>query len=247
MEYDMDRNKVVAEMFGNACFTISRGEVAGKIVSAKVFMLTDTDEGLREPIDTAIAKEIKRLSRVPEQFRKLKDWQIEMSVSARLAHTMGIIENTKRNESVVNCAIKHAEDSTIVLVGQIEHGEFLASKIPSSKICFSGMGAKNRRETLASFKTGELKCVVATSMLDEGADFPRAGVLIMAVGGASKRLAEQRTGRVLRSFQGKSHGVIYDFEDSFHPVLAAQSKKRVKLYNQLGYQVIMPGESDGLL
>lgn len=79
--------------------------------------------------------------------------------------------------------------------------------------------------------------MIATSLADEGLDVPRANILILAGGGRSGARIEQRTGRVLRTFHGKSRGVIYDFFDTQHYYLLAQSKRREKLYQSLNYHI----------
>jgi hypothetical protein len=40
----------------------------------------------------------------------------------------------------------------------------------------------------------------------------------------------------LRSFAGKEHGLIYDWQDNFHPLAAKQSRARQEVYRELGYE-----------
>jgi superfamily II DNA or RNA helicase len=108
---------------------------------------------------------------------------------------------------------------------------------------FSKMGAKKRREAIAAFGSGECRCMIATSLADEGLDVPRANVLIQVSAGRSAAKAEQRTGRVLRAFHDahtgkeKKEGIIHDFSDLHHYFLAAQSRRRIAVYRSLGYQI----------
>ena len=113
----------------------------------------------------------------------------------------------------------------------------MSERIPGSKLCYSKMGRKERSCVLADFKSGEIKCIVATSLLDEGADLPIARVLIMVSGGRSNAKTEQRTGRVLRLYQGKDHGIIYDFHDRQHSTMRNHSLKRMDTYRRLGYEI----------
>mgnify|MGYP002145152819 CR=1 FL=1 len=154
-----------------------------------------------------------------------------------LAQEIGIFENARRNARVVEIAREHAADSTLILVGSIDHGQLFTEQLPGAVMAHSKMGAKKRRETIEAFKAGDLRCLVATSLADEGLDVPCASVLILAAGGRSAAKAEQRTGRVLRPFDGKECGVIHDFHDHQHYFLEAQSKARGKLYTSLGYAI----------
>lgn len=153
------------------------------------------------------------------------------------AQVTGIQGNQKRNARIVELAIRHAEDSTLIIVGSIEHGEALAAQVPGAALCYAKLGKKKRQELLAAFSCGALKTLFATSLADEGLDVPRANCLILAAAGRSAAKAEQRTGRVLRSFSDKTHGTIHDFADLQHYFLAAQARKRIAVYRSLGYQI----------
>lgn len=150
---------------------------------------------------------------------------------------IGIMQNKARNAAVVSLATKHQFDQTLILVNQVEHGEELAKQIPGSQLAHSKLGRKKRAEVMQAVRSGECHCLIATSLADEGLDLPCLNVLILVSGGRSKIKAEQRTGRVLRSFAGKEQGIVYDFIDSQHPVMASQSRKRVSLYKSLGYSI----------
>jgi superfamily II DNA or RNA helicase len=152
----------------------------------------------------------------------------------------GIIGNQARNNAVIRCAIKHKEDYVLVLINQIEHGKEIASRIPGALMCFSKMGAKKRKAALDAFRNGDAKCIVATSLADEGLDLPMASVLVLVSGGRSKARTEQRTGRVLRQFAGKKNGTIYDWVDNQHPLMAKHARQRVDVYKKLGYSVKVP-------
>ena len=89
--------------------------------------------------------------------------------------------------------------------------------------------------------------MIATSLADEGLDVPRASVLTQAAAGKSKSKAEQRTGRVLRSFHDKTHGTIHDFKDVQHQMLRNQSMKRISLYRSLGYEIQTAEQEGGML
>ena len=151
---------------------------------------------------------------------------------------LGIVANRARNDAAVRMALKHKDDHVLVLVNQIEHGKEIADRIPGAMMAFSKMGKKKRAAAVEGFRDGTVKCVVGTSMFDEGADFPIANVLILVSGGRSKSKTEQRSGRVLRTFRDKPHGTIYDFDDTFHPLTQKHSLHRQSVYDKLGYEFV---------
>jgi superfamily II DNA or RNA helicase len=232
----MDRNHLLENLFGNQCLTIERSEVAENVAPAKVIMLDASDLRLGPIIDS----EIQRTVEWRRRYWKGQDWELLAIVTWQVCIKRGIVGNRARNAAAISTALNHRNDSVLMLVNEIEHGETLAAQIPGATLCFSRMGKKIRQETLESFKSGTIKCIVATSLADEGLDIPIANVLILVSGGRSSAKTEQRTGRVLRLYQGKDHGLIYDFMDTFQKTMASHARRRMALYHQLGYQISTP-------
>ena len=164
-----------------------------------------------------------------EDIRRRTIWAICQKIA--------VFENFKRNEKIIALAHEHAAASTIILVGTVEHGKALAARIPGAVVAHSKMGVKARRDTMAAFRAGELRCMIGTSLLDEGFDAPCTAVMIITSGGRSSRKAEQTTGRALRPFAGKEFGLIHDFWDHQFTFNLAQSKARRKVYASLGYEI----------
>jgi len=240
---DEERNQTLMEMFGQV-FTVSRDEVKARVASARVIMMDATDDGLRERIDEAVVNCFPKRLRAMRWLAANKglkvpsDQEIHGQLLFQKCVEIGILGNSKRNQQAIHLAVDcvNAGDSVLMLVNQIEHAKSLAEQIPGSVATYAGMGAKKRRETMAAFRSGDVKCLVVTSGLaSEGLDVPRCNVLILVSGGRSKSKVEQQTGRALRVFAGKSHAVIADWKDEFHPLTAKHSRVRQKLYESLGY------------
>ena len=230
---DEERNQARRELFGNNVFTIERSEVQQNLASARVIIRDDSDLILKDSIDNEIDKRVARRSR----WWKGDPQQLWGQVAFQVCMEMGIIGNQARNAAAVQLARQHASASVLMLVSQVEHGESLAAQIPGAKMCFSKMGKKKRAAAMDEFKAGELRCMVATSLADEGLDLPNASVLILVSGGRSKGRTEQRSSRVLTEFAGKSEGIIYDFADRWHNLAAKHSRIRQEVYQQLGYRI----------
>lgn len=211
---------------------ISSEHAANNLAPAVVRWLDATDPGLKEPID----REIDRVVRIRQRYWSGDQGQLWGQVAFQKIVEIGIVQNHARNIAAIAAATN--EKPTLVLVNQVDHGQQLSEHIPNSLPFHAGMGDKPRREAIASFLAGNTRCLVSTKALEEGFDAPNAEVLVIVSGGKSSRIAEQATGRVLRSFQGKTHGQIFDFRDQFHPLAAKHSKAREEVYRKLGYTII---------
>jgi superfamily II DNA or RNA helicase len=157
----------------------------------------------------------------------------------RAALQLGIRDNARRDLLVAMLAKRHMQDSVIVLVDSKDHGKRLQSLIMGSE--FVASGTRGRAALLEQFRRGEIRCVICTSLVEEGFDAPIAGVIILAGSGKSHRKTVQSTGRVLRPYQGKPHGIIYDICDLGHGMLKAQHWGRRRVYKSLRYKVEMVG------
>lgn len=224
------------ELFGDI-FTVERQDV-GRLAHAKVVLLNFSDKDASYRIDSNIERNLP-IRRRQLFYSGIPEGQIYGMVAWNAVIEEGIVRNNARTMAAILVAKRHVlkNDSVLVLANQIEHCQQIAELIPNARACWAGMGRPKRARALESFSEGRLRCLVATSLADEGLDIPRANVLVLVSGGKSRAKTEQRTGRVLREFYGKEHGVIYDFEDTHHPLMAKHSRKRQEKYLELGYEI----------
>ena len=246
----------------NEMFVVTREDVAHAISKATVTFLNASDPGLALKIDAAIDREKKQrskwwrrdevndcnrilINRDSSSHEKHRAAALLKAISGEI-HAMcswqkiveiGFVQNHARNAAAVSYATSHPHDSILLLVNQIEHGEQLCAAIPGAKMFHSKLGAKVRRETLEAFKSGQCRVMVASSAADEGMDCPRCNVVIMVSGGRSSSKTEQRSGRALRIFVGKTGAKIIDFSDLFHPLARKHSNARLATYRKLGYEI----------
>jgi superfamily II DNA or RNA helicase len=247
---DKERNDYLRELFGTETHTVERTELVenGHLAKGVVLFREMRPYGVGGKVDQMTAELIdKRRRKMPWMFRtEQQAKEQERQCCWQAAQQIGLWENPERDSKIVwqaRIAIDEGR-SVIVLVGKIEHGLALKDYIniyylnaDKSHLCYSKMGRNKRAETIEAFKAGKIRCLVATSMLEEGFDAPIADCIIMAGGGRSARKTIQATGRVLRSFEGKTHGKIIDFTDDFTPMLRAQSFARRRIYRELGYEI----------
>ncbi len=230
---DDERNDMVRELFGNEIHEISRTEIGDKLTPAIVRIVDASDQ--------FIEAEIERLTMKTYSWRK-RYWKGDMGELLGQIRWLectrrGIVANETRNRAAVELAKRHAGDSVLMLVPQIEHGKELAARIPGAEMAHSQIGKKKRAQLIEDFRSGKISCLIASSILDEGFDAPIAGVLILVSGGKAEGRTIQRAGRVCRKFEGKECAVIYDFADHFHPLARKHSEKRQDIFRSLGYRI----------
>ena len=158
-------------------------------------------------------------------------------------YVTGIVKNDYRNKIIVNFA-KALVDSgkqTLIIVNHMEHGDRITTELRKLGINVEfthGEVDKNvRTEQMAKAKAGELDVLVATSVLDEGVDISGFRALIMAGGYKSLRLVLQRVGRILRKKETDNTALVYDFQDSFNKITYDHSMKRLKIYQDEGFDI----------
>lgn len=241
-EREDERKNDVFALIGPVLFEINRDELVerGYLCPCKVTFLEANEFGefegaVSEVADKLIAERKKKWAflfanpaAAGEQIRRCT-WQAVLQEA--------IYNNPARDAAIAEVASRHVGESILIIVGSIEHGKKLLPMIPGSEVVSAKVPKKKRADIMKRFGSGDLKVLIATSLADEGLDIPRASVLILAAAGKSSGKAEQRTGRVLRTFEGKEHGVVYDFNDHQHTYLHAQSAKRMKVYKKLGYSM----------
>ena len=229
---DRKRNEQLKAMFGGNVFVIDREEVGQNLAPARVVWLDAADEGLAERIDAAVEKELNRRLRF-RRYQMMPIQQARGEVAWQVCADLGIRCNLARNVKAVEAAQMH-DEPTLILCGMVDHAQAMADAV-GGVACWADMGAAKRREAIEGFKRGDVRRLVATTLADEGFDAPIASVLILLSGGRNEARTIQRTGRVLRPHPGKTVATIYDFRDTFHPLMARHAEKREQIYEKLGY------------
>lgn len=226
---DDERNAALRQMLPNV-FEIKRQDIGDSLADAKLIWRDDTDTGLQERID----RNIDRLMSVRGRYMRIPKEELQAMCAWESIVDIGIASNATRNAACVAYANEHPDSQRLVLVPRVTLGEEYQRKIPGSVLLHSGVPRKARKETVNAFRAGDLKCIIATSLADEGLDLPNAEILVMVSGGRSSQKTIQRASRVLRSFPGKKLATILDFADKFHPIAERQARKRMASYRSLG-------------
>jgi len=92
-------------------------------------------------------------------------------------------------------------------------------------------------ETLAAYERGEVNVLVNAQLLAEGWNAPRATVCMHLAPTASRRVYQQRVGRVMRLHRRKESGVVVDFAEAAAP----HTDRTITLHSLLDVDTFQPG------
>ncbi|QXN70836.1 putative intein containing helicase/endonuclease protein [Bacillus phage vB_BspH_TimeGriffin] len=166
------------------------------------------------------------------------------------AYKRGIVENELRNKVIVDLAEgyrKKRPGGILISVKEIDHGDRILSSLRERGIevefIHGGSDADHRSRQLERFSKGDLKILVASTIIDEGVDMKSIGCMILAAGGKSMRQQLQRIGRGLRlnGIDGNSV-MVFDFYDQTNSFLLRHSNERIKIFKEENFDVKVVGK-----
>jgi ribonuclease E len=103
----------------------------------------------------------------------------------------------------------------IVYAAGVEHAYNLAQEFRAAGLKAEAVSGKTPpvklAETLAAYERGEINVLVNAQLLAEGWNSPRATVCFHLAPTASRRVYQQRIGRIMRMHSRKEAGVVVDF------------------------------------
>ncbi len=118
----------------------------------------------------------------------------------------------------------------IVYAAGVEHAYNLAQEFRAAGLkaeAVSGRTPPARlAETLAAYERGEINVLINAMLLAEGWNSPRATVCMHLAPTASRRVSQQRIGRIMRIHPRKEAGIVVDFV----PKSATHSERVVSLH-----------------
>lgn len=146
-----------------------------------------------------------------------------------------LVTDDKRNEQiaeVVNGEIVEG-NSVLVLSRRIEHLERIAEQINGEAEILTGKRSRvDRKRILKDFRSGKIRCLLATQLADEALDVPRLNRVVLTHPGKHEGRIIQQIGRAIRTHPEKTDAVIYDIVDWRIGVLRRQWSERRRTYKQ---------------
>jgi ribonuclease E len=102
---------------------------------------------------------------------------------------------------VYSAGVRHAHNVAAAFVAAGIKAKAVSGETPKRELA----------EVLAAYERGEIDVLVNAQLLAEGWNSPRATVCMHLAPTASKRIYQQRVGRVTRRHPGKEAGIVVDF------------------------------------
>lgn len=168
------------------------------------------------------------------------------------AYDDGILNNGPRNQLIISSAKRFLgrNKSVFILVWRIKHGQILKELFASENIEVEFISGEEKttyiQDVLSRFKSRDLKCVISSTISDEGLDIPEMDVLILGVGFKAPLKTIQRVGRGLRrKTTGENVVSIIDFMDMHNrKYLYKHSFDRLKEYVKMGIEIFEVAGND---
>lgn len=168
----------------------------------------------------------------------------------------GIVFNSHRNAVIAAAAVKDMLEnrSVLIIITMKIHGIVIWQMINnllnkrrekgehiddtcSAMFMNSEFDIDSRRMCLNMFRSGQLRCIIGTSIYDEGIDLPSVNTVIMAAGGKSDTKIIQRLGRSLRLgdrclFITAGNSCTLLTEDPSKPFRCMELSRNTSLFNR---------------
>ena len=134
-------------------------------------------------------------------------------------------------------------DSTpgIVYAAGVEHAYNLAREFRAAGLAAEAVSGRTPplrlAETLAAYERGEINVLINAQLLAEGWNSPRATVCMHLAPTASRRVYQQRIGRIMRTHPRKEAGIVVDFVEP----AATHSERTITLHSLLDSDFYRPG------
>jgi ribonuclease E len=129
----------------------------------------------------------------------------------------------------------------IVYAAGVEHAYNLAREFRAAGLKAEAVSGRTPpvklAETLAAYERGEINILINAMLLAEGWNSPRATVCMHLAPTASRRVYQQRIGRIMRIHPRKEAGVVVDFV----PDAATHNERTITLHSLLDSDFYRPG------
>ncbi len=136
---------------------------------------------------------------------------------------------------------RFGDTAGIVYAAGVEHAYNLGREFRAAGLKAEAVSGRTPlvklAETLASYERGEINVLVNAQLLAEGWNSPRATICMHLAPTASKRVYQQRIGRVMRTHPRKEAGVVVDFVDP----AATHNERTVTIHSLLDSDFYRPG------
>ena len=158
--------------------------------------------------------------------------KIAYNMYIRNKHILMLYKNIKHGEKLLDMVSKRiGEKVKPFTIKNPKTNKDVTVRVRNVELLSGNDDTVKRLAVFEAVKAGFCRCLIASTIADEGLDLPILDTLILAGGGKSSTRAFQRIGRVIRLHEGKTKGIVFDFTD-YTPMLRRHSRNRQKYYEQ---------------
>ena len=158
--------------------------------------------------------------------------KIAYNMYIRDKHILMLYKNIKHGEKLLDMVSKRiGEKVKPFTIKNPKTNKDVTVRVRNVELLSGNDDTVKRLAVFEAVKIGFCRCLIASTIADDGLDLPILDTLILAGGGKSSTRAFQRIGRVIRLHEGKTKGIVFDFTD-YTPMLRRHSRNRQKYYEQ---------------
>lgn len=165
-------------------------------------------------------------------YEEIEGRLVRTGVKEEGAYEFNILNNSRRNDIIIDLALKRQADGqkVLIIVDRIkDQGRAVASGLGDNCVFLTGGSKKDERKKGLNKVLNDNKILIGT-IFKEGFDMPAINTLIMAGGGRSIKAVIQKVGRVLRMAAGKTRAELFDFYDADDSMCEEHSEVRKEVY-----------------
>jgi ribonuclease E len=145
-----------------------------------------------------------------------------------------VLDHQALNQAAASLYRERFDESPgIVYAAGVDHAYNLAAEFRAAGIKAEAVSGRTPpvrlAETLAAYERGEINVLINAMLLAEGWNSPRATVVMHLAPTASRRVYQQRIGRIMRTHPRKEAGIVVDFV----PKAATHNERVVSLHSLL--------------
>jgi ribonuclease E len=146
-----------------------------------------------------------------------------------------VLDHTALNQAAASLYRDRFDDTPgIVYAAGVEHAYNLAQEFRAAGLKAEAVSGRTPpvrlAETLAAYERGEINVLINAMLLAEGWNSPRATICMHLAPTASRRVYQQRIGRIMRTHPRKEAGIVVDFV----PKAATHTERVMTLHGLLG-------------
>ncbi len=149
-----------------------------------------------------------------------------------------VLSLEERMEIIKQIVNAHKEDKVLLIAPSVNHALALG-KFLDIPVVYGELSSNERQKLYNQFKGSEIKHLIATTVYDEGVDFPDLNVLVLTEPFKSYLKIIQRVGRGRRISKGKNYLLVYDLVDQY---FKKQYWNRAKVYRNEGFTILTQEE-----